>query len=300
MLRALAIVALLAASGGSLVRQNAAEPADLVVLNAKIVTVDDRFREAQALAVRGGRFVAVGSTDEVRARIGDATRVIDGRRPHGHPGADRFARARSRRCRGGGVAAVSGPAIDWRPAGLDSGHGTAGSAGDVDLDAACLSAAPARAPLSHPSGAGRGGAASSGCGRWRLRAVAQQHGVAGCRRDPRVSGPTRRRDRQGRPRRADGPPSQRRVDARSLPAQRSGGSAAGHARARAPAVRQDRHHERDRTERDGRGLSGLRGTAARRPVERAGDRDASHPASRRRGPGRTVHHRPSVQVRQRR
>ena len=78
MLRALAIVALLAASGGSLVRQNAAEPADLVVLNAKIVTVDGRFREAQALAVRGGRFVAVGSTDEVRARIGDATRVIDG------------------------------------------------------------------------------------------------------------------------------------------------------------------------------------------------------------------------------
>ena len=78
MLRALAIVALFAASAGSLVRQNAAEPADLVVLNAKIVTVDDRFREAQALAVRGGRFVAVGSTDEVRARIGDATRVIDG------------------------------------------------------------------------------------------------------------------------------------------------------------------------------------------------------------------------------
>ena len=78
MLRRLAIVGLVAASGGSLVQQNAVEPADLVVLNAKIVTVDDRFREAQALAVRGGRFVAVGSTDEVRARIGGATRVIDG------------------------------------------------------------------------------------------------------------------------------------------------------------------------------------------------------------------------------
>ena len=78
MLRRLVIVGLVAASGGSLVQQNAVEPADLVVLNAKIVTVDDRFREAQALAVRGGRFVAVGSTDEVRARIGGATRVIDG------------------------------------------------------------------------------------------------------------------------------------------------------------------------------------------------------------------------------
>jgi len=78
MLRGLAIIGLLAALGGGVVRRDAAEPADLVVLNAKIVTVDDRFREAQALAVRGGRFVAVGSTDEVRARIGGATRVIDG------------------------------------------------------------------------------------------------------------------------------------------------------------------------------------------------------------------------------
>ena len=78
MLRRLAIVVLVAASAGSLVPQNAAQPADLVVLNAKILTVDERFREAQALAVRDGRFVAVGSTDEVRARIGGATRVIDG------------------------------------------------------------------------------------------------------------------------------------------------------------------------------------------------------------------------------
>jgi predicted amidohydrolase YtcJ len=77
-LRGLAIVGLLAALGGGLVRRDAAEPADLVVLDATIVTVDDRFREAQAFAVRGGRFVAVGSTDEVRARIGGATRVIDG------------------------------------------------------------------------------------------------------------------------------------------------------------------------------------------------------------------------------
>jgi predicted amidohydrolase YtcJ len=49
------------------------------VLNAKVLTVDQGFREAQALAVRDGRFVAVGSTDEVRARVGSATRVIDGR-----------------------------------------------------------------------------------------------------------------------------------------------------------------------------------------------------------------------------
>jgi predicted amidohydrolase YtcJ len=78
MMRALAIAALVAMSGGGLVRQNPAEPADLVVLDAKILTVDDGFRVAQALAVRDGRFVAVGSTAEVRARIGATTRVIDG------------------------------------------------------------------------------------------------------------------------------------------------------------------------------------------------------------------------------
>jgi len=79
MLRRLAIVVLVAASGGSLMRQNPAQPADLVVLNAKVLTVDEQFHEAQALAVRDGRFMAVGSTSEMRAHIGGATRVIDGR-----------------------------------------------------------------------------------------------------------------------------------------------------------------------------------------------------------------------------
>jgi predicted amidohydrolase YtcJ len=54
-------------------------PAELVVLNAKVLTVDDRFRETAALAVRDGRFVAVGSNEDVRLHIGSGTRVIDGR-----------------------------------------------------------------------------------------------------------------------------------------------------------------------------------------------------------------------------
>ena len=78
MLRGVAVAALVAALGGGLAGQRPAEPADLVVLDAKILTVDDGFRVVQALAVRDGRFVAVGSTAEVRARIGTATRVIDG------------------------------------------------------------------------------------------------------------------------------------------------------------------------------------------------------------------------------
>ena len=52
-------------------------PADLVVLNGKVLTVDERFTTAEAFAVRGSRFVAVGTNNGVRAYIGATTRVID-------------------------------------------------------------------------------------------------------------------------------------------------------------------------------------------------------------------------------
>src|SRR5262245_36414319 len=53
------------------------EPADLVVVNGKVLAVDERFTTAEAAAIRGGYFVFVGSTAEARKLIGDATRVID-------------------------------------------------------------------------------------------------------------------------------------------------------------------------------------------------------------------------------
>ena len=53
--------------------------ADLVLLNARILTVDTNFRVAAALAVRDGRFIAIGSNEDVRPHIGGATQVIDGR-----------------------------------------------------------------------------------------------------------------------------------------------------------------------------------------------------------------------------
>ncbi|HEY1545530.1 MAG TPA: amidohydrolase [Xanthobacteraceae bacterium] len=55
----------------------AAQDADLILLNGKIVTVDDRFSIAQALAVRGQRIVAVGSNADVEKLKGPATRVTD-------------------------------------------------------------------------------------------------------------------------------------------------------------------------------------------------------------------------------
>lgn len=80
MLKRVALVALMiGASGTTGAVQNPPPPADLVLVNAKILTVDDRFSEAQALAVRDGRFVAVGSNEEARRHAGATTRVIDGR-----------------------------------------------------------------------------------------------------------------------------------------------------------------------------------------------------------------------------
>ncbi|SIQ33793.1 hypothetical protein SAMN05421797_1011441 [Maribacter ulvicola] len=42
------------------------EKVDLVIVNAKVYTVDDTFSKAQAFAVQDGRFIAVGTTDEIR------------------------------------------------------------------------------------------------------------------------------------------------------------------------------------------------------------------------------------------
>lgn len=79
MISRLALVLVIAGASGIPLLHQPAPPADLVVLNAKVLTVDDRFSEARAFAVRDGRFIVVGSNDDVRPLIGKATRVIDGR-----------------------------------------------------------------------------------------------------------------------------------------------------------------------------------------------------------------------------
>jgi predicted amidohydrolase YtcJ len=54
-----------------------AQTADTVLVNGKVVTVDERFSIAQALAIRGGRVVKVGTSAEIEAFKGPQTRVID-------------------------------------------------------------------------------------------------------------------------------------------------------------------------------------------------------------------------------
>ncbi len=51
--------------------------ADLVLMNGKIVTMDEANPEAQALAARGDVIVAVGSDEEIKAYISSSTKVID-------------------------------------------------------------------------------------------------------------------------------------------------------------------------------------------------------------------------------
>jgi predicted amidohydrolase YtcJ len=53
------------------------EPATMVLRGGTIVTMDEAQPEAQALAVRGDRIVAVGTAEAVAAYVGPATEVID-------------------------------------------------------------------------------------------------------------------------------------------------------------------------------------------------------------------------------
>jgi predicted amidohydrolase YtcJ len=58
-------------------RPAAARPADLVLRNGKIVTLDAARPVVEALAASGDTIVAIGSNQEIQAYIGPSTRVID-------------------------------------------------------------------------------------------------------------------------------------------------------------------------------------------------------------------------------
>ena len=60
--------------------------ADLVVTNAKVYTVDSRLPRAEAFAVKGGRFAAIGSNDDIKGLAGAKTQKIDARQMTVVPG----------------------------------------------------------------------------------------------------------------------------------------------------------------------------------------------------------------------
>ena len=54
--------------------------ADLIVVNARVLTQDAALPRAEAFAVKEGRFLAVGSNADIRNLATSRTRVIDGAR----------------------------------------------------------------------------------------------------------------------------------------------------------------------------------------------------------------------------
>ncbi|HEY6390891.1 MAG TPA: amidohydrolase [Bryobacteraceae bacterium] len=54
-----------------------AQPADLVLRNGKLVTLESDAPQAQALAARGGKIAAIGTNQQMQSFIGPSTKVID-------------------------------------------------------------------------------------------------------------------------------------------------------------------------------------------------------------------------------
>ncbi len=54
-----------------------AQNADTILVNGKILTVDNQFSTREAIAIRDGKITAVGSNSDIRKQAGPHTRVID-------------------------------------------------------------------------------------------------------------------------------------------------------------------------------------------------------------------------------
>ncbi len=66
-----------AAQANSHAANSNARVADLILKNGKVVTVDENFTVAQALAIRDDRVLAVGSNEELKRHTGRDTRIVD-------------------------------------------------------------------------------------------------------------------------------------------------------------------------------------------------------------------------------
>src|SRR5688572_13405323 len=78
---AAAVAALVASTAAaytvSFPQQPARPPADLVLMNGKVVTLEDSRPEAQAVAVVGDRIADIGSSADIKRHVGPSTQVID-------------------------------------------------------------------------------------------------------------------------------------------------------------------------------------------------------------------------------
>src|SRR5687767_15959596 len=78
MIRSIRPLTIAAALAAALPGQTAfAQHADIILTNARVYTADAAHPRAQAVAIRDGRIVFTGSTQEAAALRGPATRVLD-------------------------------------------------------------------------------------------------------------------------------------------------------------------------------------------------------------------------------
>src|SRR6267142_4236408 len=77
-------------------RQGTGPAPDVIYYNSRIVTVDDEFSYAQAVAIAGDRFSAVGTNEAVRRLAGPNTRLVDLRGMTVVPGLTEIGRASCR------------------------------------------------------------------------------------------------------------------------------------------------------------------------------------------------------------
>src|SRR5687767_7578505 len=76
--RSARVLLAVAAIAGLSMLLNAQQPrADIVLTNGKVITVDEKFSIAQAVAIAGDRILAVGTTQQINALAGPSTRRID-------------------------------------------------------------------------------------------------------------------------------------------------------------------------------------------------------------------------------
>jgi predicted amidohydrolase YtcJ len=71
------LLALFCSSPAVAASDAASQPADVIVTNARIYTVNPQQKWAEAIAIRGDKIVAVGERKQIEALRGPATRVID-------------------------------------------------------------------------------------------------------------------------------------------------------------------------------------------------------------------------------
>ena len=82
--------------GFSMARWLEPAEADLIVVNAKVYTMDATTPRAEAFAMKGGRFVAVGRTADIRGLAGKRTQTFDAKQMTIVPGFTDYAQPRGR------------------------------------------------------------------------------------------------------------------------------------------------------------------------------------------------------------